>query len=143
LLDYLPKNIDYVGFDTSIDYFAFARNRHMQRGTFFVNPFDEKAATALEPFDVVGASGFYILVGDTTRTARLADLCQQVGATHCLSGSAAKNYIEAQLFDEAKVAPQWFDYAGFPEYPQLWEDSSMASLSWACFSIAARSRHVT
>ena len=62
----------------------------------------------------------YELMADTTRTARLVDLCQQAGATHYLSGPAAKDYIEAQLFDETRIALQWFDYAGFPEYPQLW-----------------------
>lgn len=62
----------------------------------------------------------YRLVGDTTRTARLVDLCEQAGATHYLSGPAAKDYIEPELFEESKIALQWFDYAGFPEYPQLW-----------------------
>jgi hypothetical protein len=62
----------------------------------------------------------YMSAGDKTRTARLVDLCQQAGATQYLSGPAAKDYIEAQLFDDAGIALQWFDYAGFPEYPQLW-----------------------
>jgi hypothetical protein len=61
-----------------------------------------------------------VSAGDKTRTARLVDLCQQAGATHYLSGPAAKDYIEAPLFDAAGIALQWFDYAGFPEYPQLW-----------------------
>ncbi|VVD83171.1 hypothetical protein PCO31111_01220 [Pandoraea communis] len=62
----------------------------------------------------------YQSAGDKTRTARLVDLCQQAGATQYLSGPAAKDYIEASRFDDAGIALRWFDYAGFPEYPQLW-----------------------
>lgn len=62
----------------------------------------------------------YTLTGEKTRTGRLVDLCQQAGATHYMSGPAAKDYIEAQLFDKAKITLQWADYAGYPEYPQLW-----------------------
>lgn len=62
----------------------------------------------------------YVLVGDATQTGRLVGLCQQAGATHYLSGPAAMDYIAVQLFDEAEIVLKWFDYAGFPEYPQLW-----------------------
>ncbi|TXI83133.1 MAG: hypothetical protein E6Q40_11500 [Cupriavidus sp.] len=62
----------------------------------------------------------YTSASDKTRTARLVDLCQQAGATHYLSGPAAKDYIEAQLFDDAGISLEWIDYAGYPEYPQLW-----------------------
>lgn len=62
----------------------------------------------------------YMIAGDRTRTARLVDLCQEAGATHYLSGPAAKSYIKTELFAEARIALEWFDYAGFPEYPQLW-----------------------
>jgi hypothetical protein len=56
------------------------------------------------------------------RTERLAGLCQQAGATRYISGPAARDYIEPQVFDEAGVTLSWFDYAGYPEYPQLWGD---------------------
>lgn len=58
--------------------------------------------------------------GDKTRTARLVDLCRQAGATQYLSGPAAKDYIEVSHFDDAGIALRWFDYVGYPEYPQLW-----------------------
>lgn len=64
----------------------------------------------------------YKLVDDAVRTARLVDLCQQAGATHYLSGPLAKNYIDLQLFDNARISLEWFDYSGFSEYPQLWGD---------------------
>lgn len=54
------------------------------------------------------------------KTERLADLCVQAGATHYISGPAAKDYIEEDVFSDLGIALSWFDYAGYPEYPQLW-----------------------
>ncbi|SOU05796.1 WbqC family protein [Xanthomonas arboricola] len=54
------------------------------------------------------------------KTERLADLCAQAGATEYLSGPAAKNYIDETVFREFGIALTWFDYAGYPPYPQLW-----------------------
>ena len=54
------------------------------------------------------------------RSERLADLCVRAGATEYISGPAAKDYIEEQLFKDRGVKLTWFDYVGYPEYPQLW-----------------------
>lgn len=54
------------------------------------------------------------------KTDRLVNLCQQAGATEYISGPAARDYIEAHFFSEAGISLTWFDYAGYPEYPQLW-----------------------
>lgn len=51
---------------------------------------------------------------------RLVNLCQQTGATRYLSGPAAKAYLDETVFDAAGIAVDWFDYAGYPPYPQLW-----------------------
>lgn len=56
------------------------------------------------------------------KSARLADLCTQVGATEYISGPAAKDYIEEDVFTERGIKLTWFDYDGYPEYPQLWGD---------------------
>jgi hypothetical protein len=53
---------------------------------------------------------------------RLIALCQAAGASHYLSGPAAKNYIVPEAFADARIALEWMDYAGYPEYPQLWGD---------------------
>jgi hypothetical protein len=58
------------------------------------------------------------------KTERLAGLCMQAGGTEYISGPAAKDYVETQVFDELKIKLTWFDYAGYPEYPQLWGDFS-------------------
>lgn len=54
------------------------------------------------------------------KTERLADLCAQAGGTDYISGPAARDYIDERVFAERGIALTWFDYAGYPEYPQLW-----------------------
>lgn len=54
------------------------------------------------------------------KTARLVDLCAQAGATEYISGPAAKGYLEEELFANAGIQMRWFDYEGYPTYPQLW-----------------------
>jgi hypothetical protein len=54
------------------------------------------------------------------RTERLADLCAQAGGTKYVSGPAARSYIEESIFVDRGIQLCWFDYADYPEYPQLW-----------------------
>ena len=54
------------------------------------------------------------------KTERLADLCAQAGGTEYISGPSAKDYIEESVFSDRGIKLAWFDYAGYPEYPQLW-----------------------
>jgi len=52
------------------------------------------------------------------KTARLVDIVQQAGGTEYLSGPAAKDYLEENLFTEAGIKVTWMDYSGYPEYSQ-------------------------
>jgi len=54
------------------------------------------------------------------KTERLVDLCSQAGGTEYISGPAAKGYIDENIFNERGIKLTWFDYGGYPEYPQLW-----------------------
>ncbi|PHR30083.1 MAG: hypothetical protein COA36_01490 [Desulfotalea sp.] len=58
------------------------------------------------------------------KTERLADLCDQAGATEYISGPAARDYVEEGIFTNMNIKLTWFDYAGYPEYKQLWGDFS-------------------
>jgi len=58
------------------------------------------------------------------KTERLADLCQQAGATEYVSGPAAKDYLDEAKMREQGLNVVWFEYAGYPEYPQLWGNFS-------------------
>lgn len=67
---------------------------------------------------VLSDSSQYLLVEG--KTERLADLCRQAGGTEYVSGPAARDYIEPRVFEAMGIQLTWFDYAGYPEYPQLW-----------------------
>lgn len=54
------------------------------------------------------------------KTERLADICAQAGASQYVSGPSAKSYMEEQAFTSRGMTLRWFDYDGYPEYPQLW-----------------------
>jgi len=53
------------------------------------------------------------------KTERLVALCRQAGAAAYVSGPTARGYIDPALFAEAGIALSFFDYSGYPEYPQL------------------------
>lgn len=63
-------------------------------------------------------SSQYTLVGG--KTERLADICRQVGATEYISGPAARDYVDPSVFERMGIGLTWFDYSGYPVYPQLW-----------------------
>jgi len=53
------------------------------------------------------------------KTERILDLCKQAGAKVYLSGPAAKNYIDEELFAKEGISLRYMDYSGYPEYHQL------------------------
>jgi WbqC-like protein family len=53
------------------------------------------------------------------KTERIVSLCRQAGARTYLSGPSARGYLEASQFEGAGIDLRFFDYAGYPEYPQL------------------------
>lgn len=54
------------------------------------------------------------------RNERLLDLCVQAGADVYLSGPSARAYLDVAAFQARGIRVDWFDYDGYPEYPQLW-----------------------
>lgn len=54
------------------------------------------------------------------KSSRLLEICKQANATEYISGPAAKNYLNTDLFDKSKINVSWFNYSSYPEYPQLW-----------------------
>jgi len=54
------------------------------------------------------------------KTERLLSLCQQANATVYLSGPSARGYMQEELFASAGIRVRYMDYAGYPEYPQLY-----------------------
>jgi hypothetical protein len=54
------------------------------------------------------------------KTERLVDLCSKAMATKYISGPAAKDYLDVKMFKDAGIEVCWYDYSGYPVYPQLW-----------------------
>ena len=83
---------------------------------------------------VINNSWDYTLVEG--KTERLVNLCTQAGGTEYISGPAAKDYIDKTVFKNEGINLTWFDYADYPEYPQLWGDFihkvSMLDLLFNC-----------
>jgi WbqC-like protein len=76
------------------------------------------------------------------KTERLADICAQAGGTEYISGPSAKGYIEERVFAERGIKLSWFDYADYPEYPQLWgEFTHNVSILDLLFNCGKESTH--
>lgn len=54
------------------------------------------------------------------RSERLLDICLKLKGTDYYSGPAAKAYMNEQIFDEAGIKINYFDYSGYTEYQQLY-----------------------
>jgi hypothetical protein len=52
------------------------------------------------------------------KSERLLSICRQVGADTYVSGPSARDYLQQPLFDAEGVRVTWFNYDGYPEYPQ-------------------------
>ncbi|MBY4731292.1 WbqC family protein [Cupriavidus pauculus] len=76
------------------------------------------------------------------KSERLADLCAQAGGTTYVSGPSAKDYVEEAVFDSHGIALEWFDYSGYPQYPQMWGEFehgvSILDLLFNCGSEASK-----
>lgn len=56
---------------------------------------------------------------NTNKLDRLLELLKKSQANLYLSGPSAKSYIDDNKFQEADIVLVYKDYAGYPEYPQL------------------------
>lgn len=80
--------------------------------------FIEAICSYLKIATTVTSSCEYTLVDG--KTERLADLCVQAGASEYISGPAARDYVDESIFSALDIKLTWFDYKGYPAYPQLW-----------------------
>lgn len=54
-----------------------------------------------------------------TKTDRLLEILLKLGATHYVSGPAAKDYLETEKLERHNITVEWMAY-DYPEYPQLY-----------------------
>lgn len=75
--------------------------------------------------ELLGTDTHFLDSRSTTATGarqeRLINLAKEVGADKYISGPSAKSYLDEQLFMENGISVVWKDYAGYPEYPQLFK----------------------
>jgi hypothetical protein len=53
------------------------------------------------------------------KTERLVGICKSAGATHYLSGPAARDYMDEALFTAQGIEVSYMDYSNYPAYTQL------------------------
>jgi hypothetical protein len=53
------------------------------------------------------------------KSERLLSICQAAGASHYLSGPAARDYMDVELFERNGVSVAFADYSDYPVYPQM------------------------
>ena len=56
------------------------------------------------------------------RTQKMVDICVDLGADNYYSGPSAKAYMIEDKFTDKGIQLHYFDYSGYPEYPQLFEN---------------------
>jgi hypothetical protein len=79
---------------------------------------------------------------DDGKTERLTSLCCQAFGGEYISGPTARGYIDETVFVGRNVKLTWFNYEGYPEYPQLWggftHNVSILDLLFNCGNAAPR-----
>lgn len=65
---------------------------------------------------ILDSREFNIIEG---KTKRLISICKDRNATKYFTGPAAKNYMDESLFKQEGIDVNYFDYTGYPVYPQL------------------------
>ena len=113
---------------------AYGRAAFFDRYAATVKQWYERAdkETRLSAVNETFLRGIAGLLGLTTRivrddsypaggasTERLLAIARAAGADRYLSGPSARQYFDEGLFTAAGITPEWMDYQGYPEYPQL------------------------
>jgi hypothetical protein len=53
------------------------------------------------------------------KSTRLLDICQQLKADCYVSGQAAKDYLNEEMFKVKGIEVEWMSYSGYQPYRQL------------------------
>lgn len=64
----------------------------------------------------------YDIEKEADKTDKLVKFCTKAEASEYISGPAAKAYMDESQFHANGISIKWFDYSGYPEYPQLYGD---------------------
>lgn len=112
----------------------YARATHFDETAAWLAPlYNDRSHALLAPLNrafieaICGQLGIDTRISDSAdyrlaegKTERLVSLCEQAGGTEYLSGPAARDYLDPAAFEDRGIGLTWFDYDGYPPYPQLW-----------------------
>ena len=59
------------------------------------------------------------LKGD--RNIKLLEACKKLKANTYITGTAARSYLDLDLFNKEGIEVDWMDYSGYHEYKQVFE----------------------
>jgi hypothetical protein len=59
------------------------------------------------------------LVASGAKTDRILEVLKQIGATHYISGPAAKEYLDEKKLNDSGISVEWMSY-NYPEYEQFY-----------------------
>lgn len=62
------------------------------------------------------------LQAEGTKTDKVIDLLRKVNASVYLSGPSGRNYLEEEKFKQEGIKLEYYDYSGYKEYPQLYNE---------------------
>ncbi|MDX9992037.1 MAG: WbqC family protein [Anaerolineales bacterium] len=114
--------------------FAYAKAPYFQRYASFLEPFYQRSDPLLADFTIDLTIALARAMGITQtrfmrssaipgisgeKTDRLIQILSSVGAKNYISGPSARDYIEADKFEQAAITLEYMRY-NYPEYPQLY-----------------------
>ena len=76
------------------------------------------------------------------RNFRLLEACKKLNADVYISGPAAKNYLDIEMFNKENIIVDWMDYSGYNEYKQIYEPFAHGvSILDLIFNVGAESKN--
>lgn len=101
ILNHLPKDVDYVGYDISPEYIAYARKRHGHRAAFFNQRVNEIQLENRGTFDIVLADGLLHHLSD----AEAGDLFKT--GSEALRDTGFMFTADPTLIENQGLIPRW------------------------------------
>ncbi len=68
---------------------------------------------------ISNSSEFFL---ENDKNERLVSLVDQINGDVYVSGPAAQNYINVEIFKKNKISLEWYSFDGYKQYSQLWGD---------------------
>jgi len=54
------------------------------------------------------------------KNEKIISIIKQLGGDHYITGPAAKNYIDPELFEKNEIYLEYMNYTEYPKYDQPW-----------------------